>query len=83
MEKRKLLSKHEKDPKRTELVTKGRLGGKKKVKNNQVLFSIFLFFSEAQILVDSQYVGKLLPANKLNAGPCWLRKLTIVWIVVC
>ena len=59
------------------------MGGKKR-QQHQLLFSILLLFYEG--LTDSggrPVCGKLPPANKLNAGPCWLREQTIVWIVVC
>jgi len=61
-------------------VIEGRVGREKKGKNIQIPLSIFLLFFESleQILAGM----KLPPANNLNAGPCWLRERTIVWIAV-
>lgn len=61
-------------------MTEGRIG--EKGKNSKLLSSIFLIFCKALTYSGGWPVcGHLPTANKLNAGPCWLRELTIVWIV--
>ena len=57
---------------------------RKKDRDKQSTSVLYFSCFSARTRADSggrPVCGKLPPANKLNAGPCWLRELTIVWIV--